>query len=113
MKRSYDLLPPFHAPWRLDLYESLSAALLLSARAERGEARARELYRQSVEIAVATGEEREKVLWALATLEAAMNPEGAAEEGRFPSPQPKPSYRKAFRRNAYPKQPSLSPLLLG
>jgi hypothetical protein len=118
MKRPYEILPPFRAPWRADLYDALSYALSRPPRSERGDGRAKELFAQALLIAERTKEDLGAVVWALATLESAMiQAEGAAEEERFPprlpSSQQKHSDYHAFLQNLPPIQPNLSPQLFG
>lgn len=111
MKHPYSILPPFRPPWRYDLYQSLFSALLLNPKAERGEGRAKELYRQAVMIVEKTGEDLSAVVWALATFEHAIT-QSAAEEVRFPSshssPQKKASAYHAFLQKVPPEQPNPS-----
>ncbi len=109
MKRSYRILPPFQPPWRYDLYQALFSALLIHPLAERGEGRAKELYRQAVLIAEHTKEPVSDLVWALATFESQIS---AAEENRLPSshssPLNKSSPNTAYPSSKHPKQPSLS-----
>ena len=95
------VLPPFRVPWRWDLYRALHAALSISSRADRGDARAKELYRRAKLIAKETGEELSKVVLALAALEAdmvqaatpfqALQPISCAPSPRRPSHNYQPS----------------------
>lgn len=91
-------LPAFRIPWRWDLYRVLVAVLSIDASAYRGEARARELYRQAQDIAEKTGEAVSDLVWALATLEAALVAAEPPAEEEAPRHRPRSKSRDYLNR---------------